>query len=218
MKLIDIMKRYNKCILKENAKLRSIYNALIRESGAEGEETTDECDACGDPSCKDGKKCGAKPANTDECDDADTMTLEEFLGEKEAEDGDGEEGGKPKGKPTEKKPANDDEDGEGEGEDDDDDDESQDECELEEGEELVELQKADDFFNGKSPEGKPASKKPAKKTTDEEEEGGETNESAFSPSDFYQNVSEQYKRKPEAALGESLRKHYKKANRRLFNF
>lgn len=218
MKLIDIMKRYNKCILKENAKLRSIYNALIRESGAEGEETADECDACGDPSCKDGKKCGAKPANTDECDDADTMTLEEFLGEKEAEDGVGEEGGKS----AEKKPADDGDDEEGgkpKGKPaDDDDDESQDECELEEGEELVELQKADDFFNGKSSEDKPAAKKPAKKTTDEEEEGGETNESAFSPSDFYQNVSEQYKRKPEAALGESLRRHYKKANRRLFNF
>ena len=51
MKLIDIMKRYNKCILKENAKLRSIYNTLIREcDGADGEtdahsETEEDRDA-----------------------------------------------------------------------------------------------------------------------------------------------------------------------------
>ena len=104
MKLIDIMKRYNKCILKENAKLRSIYNTLIREcDGADAENecdvyecgdkeenecdtneaegtkmsiaeflgecgkedgtkegSTDECDACGDDSCKNGEKCGLK--------------------------------------------------------------------------------------------------------------------------------------------------------------
>ena len=42
MKLIDIMKAYNKAVLRENAKLRSIYNNLIRE--AEAGVETDECD------------------------------------------------------------------------------------------------------------------------------------------------------------------------------
>ena len=210
MKLIDIMKRYNKCILKENAKLRSIYNALIRESGADGEET-DECDACGDPSCKDGEKCGAKPANecdaTDEC---DTITLEEFLGEKEEEDG---EGGKPAGKkPAGKKPADDEDDEDGKPKDKPADGEAQDECELEEEEEVTELMDAETFFNGGKKKAKPVGE------DEEGEEGGETNESMFSAHDFYQNVSEQYKKRPEAALGESLRRHYKKANRRLFNF
>ena len=113
MKLIDIMKRYNKCILKENAKLRSIYNTLIREcDGADAENecdvsecgdkeenerdtneaegtkmsiaeflgecgkevgtkegSTDECDACGDDSCKNGEKCGLKEGE-DNADDS----------------------------------------------------------------------------------------------------------------------------------------------------
>ena len=134
MKLIDIMKRYNKCILKENAKLRSIYNTLIREcDGADGEtdvserddqeenecdvsehddqeenecdgagkkmsieeflgecdaeKNTDECDKCGDDSCKDGEKCGLKEGEEtedgeqiDEVNDNDLMTAEEFFG------------------------------------------------------------------------------------------------------------------------------------------
>ena len=68
MKLIDIMKRYNKCILKENAKLRSIYNTLIRE--CDGADAENECDVseCGDDSCKNGEKCGLKEEedNTDD--------------------------------------------------------------------------------------------------------------------------------------------------------
>ena len=43
MKLIDIMRQYNKCVLRENAKLKSIYNKLIKEcDGADCEGA--DCD------------------------------------------------------------------------------------------------------------------------------------------------------------------------------
>ena len=146
MKLIDIMKRYNKCILKENAKLRSIYNTLIRECGdadaenecdvseCDGKEenerdanetegtkmsvaeflgecdkengtkegATDECDACGDDSCKNSEKCGlkegegdaddsSKKEQIDEVNDDDLMTAEEFFGGKKKGDAEGKD-------------------------------------------------------------------------------------------------------------------------------
>ena len=83
MKLIDIMKRYNKCILKENAKLRSIYNTLIRE--CDGAETdgieANECDA--EKAIFGEESKDAEPEN--ECDNAKTMSIEEFLGEADKE-------------------------------------------------------------------------------------------------------------------------------------
>ena len=78
MKLIDIMKRYNKCILKENAKLRSIYNTLIRE--CDGADADNEFDV---------SECGDKEEN--ECDVNETegtkMSVAEFLGECGKENG-----------------------------------------------------------------------------------------------------------------------------------
>ena len=72
MKLIDIMKRYNKCILKELAKIRSIYNTLIRE--CDGADADNEYDV---------SECGDKEEN--ECDVNETegtkMSVAEFLGE-----------------------------------------------------------------------------------------------------------------------------------------
>ncbi len=75
MKLIDIMKAYNKAILRENAKLKSIYNNLIRESeDLEDECDTNECDTneC-DVSEKDDKE-DVSEAATDKL-----MTAEEFF-------------------------------------------------------------------------------------------------------------------------------------------
>ena len=129
MKLIDIMKRYNKCILKENAKLRSIYNTLIREcDGADAENecdvserdgkeenecdaneaegtkmsiaeflgecdkedgakegATDECDACGDDSCKDGEKCGLKEGEDEIEEDEELISKKEFYAANESD-------------------------------------------------------------------------------------------------------------------------------------
>ena len=50
MKLLESLKQYNKLVLKENAKLKSIYESLLKESGEEdedikveeAEETTDK--------------------------------------------------------------------------------------------------------------------------------------------------------------------------------
>lgn len=211
MKLIDIMKRYNRCILKENAKLRSIYNALIRESG--GEEQIDDCEVCGDPSCKNGEKCGANPS-ANECE----MTLEEFLGEKEEEDGKTENG---EAKDGEAKDGKSEKDGEAK--------DGVNECdsgkntdELDE-EELTELQSAEEFFNDAKDGAKDDGKKKAdkKNVNDSEEESVDESDSGFKPDDFYKAVGESYGRRPRdlgKALGESLSRHYKKANRRLFNF
>ena len=66
MKLIDIMKRYNRCILKENAKLRSIYNTLIRECDA-NECDANECDTEGDTNECD-TEGDTEGDNTNECD------------------------------------------------------------------------------------------------------------------------------------------------------
>jgi hypothetical protein len=77
MKLITIMKRYNKCILRENAKLRSIYNTLIRESS-----DTNECDDINEEN-----DIEIKEKDIDEADDIDEtevgqkMSVAEFLGE-----------------------------------------------------------------------------------------------------------------------------------------
>ena len=50
MKLLSVLKQYNKCILRENAKLKRIYNTLIKESEAADEtcETDDDVVECGD--------------------------------------------------------------------------------------------------------------------------------------------------------------------------
>ena len=124
MKLIDIMKQYNRCILKENAKLRSIYNTLIRECddanecdanecdanecdanecdagqkmsiaeflGECDDKETDECDKCGDDSCKDGEKCGLKEGDIEEDEDK-VFAKEQFyaIPETDKEDVEGE--------------------------------------------------------------------------------------------------------------------------------
>lgn len=56
MKLIQVMAQYRKAVLRENAKLKSIYNQLIKEAEEEGfaeEELTKECDISEKENCED---------------------------------------------------------------------------------------------------------------------------------------------------------------------
>ena len=193
MKLIDIMKRYNKCILKENAKLRSIYNTLIREcDGADAENecdaneaegtkmsiaeflgecdkedgakegATDECDACGDDSCKDGEKCGLKEGEDEIEEDEELISKKEFYAANESDKED---------------KTNEDE-----------------EIEEEDEEEIAE--EAEEEIS-----------------EEDEETEKETNEDE----DAEKDVTESKKDDKETELSESLEDHYRAANRKLFN-
>ena len=267
MKLIDIMKRYNKCILKENAKLRSIYNTLIREcdgadaenecdvsecgdkeenecdtNEAEGtkmsiaeflgecgkeegtkEDTTDECDACGDDSCKNGEKCGlkeeeentddsSKKEQIDEVNDGDLMTAEKFFGGKKK----GGAGDKDETKADECDACGDDSCKNGE------------KCGLKEGEDEIdedeELISKKEFYAANESDNEDETNEDEKIDEDEEideedeeeiteEDEEETNEDE----DTEKDVTESKKDNKETELSESLEDHYRAANRKLFN-
>ena len=270
MKLIDIMKRYNKCILKENAKLRSIYNTLIREcDGADTENecdvserddekknecsctrmsvaeflgecdkddtaknaATDECDACGDDSCKDGEKCGrkegeieegdkaddAKKEKLDEINDNDLMTAEEFFGGAEKSE---------KNKETDECDAcGDDSCKDGE------------KCGRKEGEiEEGEIEEEDELISKKEFYAANESDEKAKKVKDEdvkededdvkEDEELKENKDAEKPEEIKEKETEKTEKKENTEKGEtekedldeSLEKRYLEANRKLFNF
>ena len=222
MKLIDIMKRYNKCILKENAKLRSIYNTLIRE--CDGADADNECDVseCGDKEENDcdvnetegtkmsvaeflgecGKENGADDSSEkeqiDEVNDGDLMTAEEFFG-----------GGKPvddgKTKADECDACGDDSCKNGEKcglKEDDDEEIEEDDEEIDEDEELISKK---EFYA-------------ANESDDEEIEEEDDEEIEEEDDDAEKDVTESKKKDKEAKLSESLEKHYRAANRKLFNF
>ena len=246
MKLIDIMKRYNKCILKENAKLRSIYNTLIREcDGADAENecdvsecgdkeenerdtneaegtkmsiaeflgecgkedctkkgSTDECDACGDDSCKNGEKCGlkeeednaddsSKKEQIDEVNDGDLMTAEEFFGGKK----------KDETKADECDACGDDSCKNGE------------KCGLKEGED--EIDEDEELISKK--EFYAANESDNEDETNEDEEIDEDEEETNEDEDTEKDVTESKKDNKETELSESLEDHYRAANRKLFN-
>lgn len=220
MKLIDIMKRYNKCILKENAKLRSIYNTLIREcDGADAENECDvsECDGKEENECDTneaegtkmsiaeflgecGKENGAddssKKEQIDEVNDGDLMTAEEFFG-----------GGKTKA--DECDACGDDSCKNGE------------KCGLKEGEDEIdedeELISKKEFYaaNESDNEDETNEDEEIDEEVEEEitEEDGETNEDE----DTEKDVTESKKDNKETELSESLEDHYRAANRKLFN-
>ena len=267
MKLIDIMKRYNKCILKENAKLRSIYNTLIREcdgadaenecdvyecgdkeenecdtNEAEGtkmsiaeflgecgkengakESSTDECDACGDDSCKNGEKCGlkeeedntddsSKKEQIDEVNDGDLMTAEEFFGGKK-KDGTGD---KDETKADECDACGDDSCKNGE------------KCGLKEGKDEIdedeELISKKEFYatnesdnEDETNEDEEIDEEVEEEITDEAEEIDEAEEETNEDEDTEKDVTESKKNNKETELSESLEDHYRAANRKLFN-
>ena len=246
MKLIDIMKRYNKCILKENAKLRSIYNTLIREcDGADAENecdvsecgdkeenecdtneaegtkmsiaeflgecgkedgtkegSTDECDACGDDSCKNGEKCGlkeeednaddsSKKEQIDEVNDGDLMTAEEFFGGKK----------KDETKADECDACGDDSCKNGE------------KCGLKEGED--EIDEDEELISKK--EFYATNESDNEDETNEDEEIDEDEEETNEDEDTEKDVTESKKDNKETELSESLEDHYRAASRKLFN-
>ena len=263
MKLIDIMKRYNKCILKENAKLRSIYNTLIREcDGADAEnecdvsecgdkeenecdtneaegtkmsiaeflgecgkedgakkDSTDECDACGDDSCKNGEKCGlkeeedntdnsSKKEQIDEVNDGDLMTAEEFFGGKK----------KDETKADECDACGDDSCKNGE------------KCGLKEGEDEIdedeELISKKEFYatnesdnEDETNEDEEIDEEVEEEITDEAEEidENEDEKETNEDEDTEKDVTESKKDNKETELSESLEDHYRAANRKLFN-
>ena len=253
MKLIDIMKRYNKCILKENAKLRSIYNTLIRECdgadaenecdvsecgdkeenerdtneaegtkmsiaeflgecGKEGgtkEGSTDECDACGDDSCKNGEKCGlkeeednaddsSKKEQIDEVNDGDLMTAEEFFGGKK----------KDETKADECDACGDDSCKNGE------------KCGLKEGEDEIdedeELISKKEFYAANESDNEDETNED-EEIDEDEEEIDEDEEETNEDEDTEKDVTESKKDNKETELSESLEDHYRAANRKLFN-
>lgn len=230
MKLIDIMKRYNKCILKENAKLRSIYNTLIREcDGADAENECDvsECDGKEENECDTneaegtkmsiaeflgecGKEGGAKEGEDsaddsskkeqiDEVNDDDLMTAEEFFSGKK----------KDETKADECDACGDDSCKNGE------------KCGLKEGEDEIdedeELISKKEFYatNESDNEDETNEDEEIDEEVEEEitEENGETNEDE----DTEKDVTESKKDNKETELSESLEDHYRAANRKLFN-
>ena len=241
MKLIDIMKRYNKCILKENAKLRSIYNTLIRE--CDGADTDNEFDVseCGDKEENEcdvnetegtkmsvaeflgecGKENGADDSSEkeqiDEVNDGDLMTAEEFFG-----------GGKTKADECDACGDDSCKNGEkcGLKEDDDEKIEENDNEEIEEDEELIskkEFYAANESDNEEieeedNEEIEEEDNEEIEEEDNEEIEESDNEEIEEEDEDTEKDVTESKKNDKEEKLSESLEKHYRAANRKLFNF
>ena len=129
--------------------------------GKKKDETkADECDACGDDSCKNGEKCGLKEGEDEIDEDEELISKKEFYATNESDNED---------------KTNEDE-------------EIDEEVEEEITDEAEEI--------------------------DENEDEKETNEDE----DTEKDVTESKKKDKEAKLSESLEKHYRAANRKLFNF
>ena len=217
MQLIDIMKRYNKCILKENAKLRSIYNTLIREcDGADadnefdvsecGDKEENECDVnetegtkmsvaefLGECGKENGADDSSEKEQIDEVNDGDLMTAEEFFG-----------GGKTKADECDACGDDSCKNGEKCGLKEDDDEE------IEEDEELISKK---EFYAANE-----SDDEEIEKEDDEEIEESDDEEIEEEDDDAEKDVTESKKNDKEAKLSESLEKHYRAANRKLFNF
>ena len=233
MKLIDIMKRYNKCILKENAKLRSIYNTLIRE--CDGADTDNEFDVseCGDKEENEcdvnetegtkmsvaeflgecGKENGADDSSEkeqiDEVNDGDLMTAEEFFG-----------GGKTKADECDACGDDSCKNGEkcGLKEDDDEKIEENDDEEIKEDEELISKKEFYAANESDNEEIEEEDNEEIEEEDNEEIEESDNEEIEEEDEDTEKDVTESKKNDKEEKLSESLEKHYRAANRKLFNF
>lgn len=84
MKLLDIMKKYDRCLVRESAKLTKIYNMILKESEAE-EMDEETCPDCGnDPcTCNEDEEC-------DECGNQDLIPEEDFIKDIEEKECDGD--------------------------------------------------------------------------------------------------------------------------------
>ena len=84
MKLLDVMKKYDRCVVRESAKLTKIYNLLLKESEeVDNIEEAEVCPDCGeDPcTCESDKEVDATEEVNEE--DNNVMTAEEFFAEAE---------------------------------------------------------------------------------------------------------------------------------------
>ena len=81
MKLLDVMKKYDRCVMRESAKLTKIYNLLLKESAeADDIEEAEVCPDCGNDPCT--CECGeSEDVKTDEAEEM--ISAEEFFGEAE---------------------------------------------------------------------------------------------------------------------------------------
>ena len=235
MKLIDIMKRYNKCILKENAKLRSIYNTLIRE--CDGADTDNEFDVseCGDKEeneCDvnetEGTKmsvaeflgeCGKENSDDDssekeqidEVNDGDLMTAEEFFGGGKTKADECDACGDDSCKNGEKCGLKEDDDEKIEEDDDEEIEEEDDDEKIEEDEELISKK---EFYAANESDDEKIEEEDDEEIEEEDEDAEEIEEDE----DTEKDVTESKKNDKEEKLSESLEKHYRAANRKLFNF
>ena len=86
MKFLKILKEYNQAIIKENQKLKSIYETLLKESDGEDVELDTECDV------SEAEDTAEEDEDSEKTNEADEMmTAEEFF--KEAEDDEASEDG-----------------------------------------------------------------------------------------------------------------------------
>lgn len=86
MKLLDIMKKYDRCLVRESAKLTKIYNMILKESEADQEEIDEKaCPDCGNDPCT----CDEAEEDIDECGSTDVIPEEDFIKDEgeECEDG-----------------------------------------------------------------------------------------------------------------------------------
>ena len=51
MKLLDIMKKYDRCLVRESAKLTKIYNMILKESETDESLSEETCPECGNDPC-----------------------------------------------------------------------------------------------------------------------------------------------------------------------
>ena len=81
MKLLDIMKKYDRCLVRESAKLTKIYNMLLKEAADDGADLDEmdldeeKCPDCGNDPCT----CDEAAEDVDECGDADKLIPEDEI-------------------------------------------------------------------------------------------------------------------------------------------
>ena len=79
MKLLDIMKKYDRCLVRESAKLTKIYNMLLKESADEADDadlSEEACEICGNDPCT----CDANEAEeTDGLDECGLIPEDDFI-------------------------------------------------------------------------------------------------------------------------------------------
>ena len=85
MKLLDRMKKYDRCLVRESAKLTKIYNMLIKEA----DENSDSLDDLDEEKCP---ECGKDPCICDEteenCDECGIIPEEDFIKDDEMKEND----------------------------------------------------------------------------------------------------------------------------------